>query len=1528
VLDPSSQLVGALGNSSLWTKYGIYTAMLGDDSSGDYHHLLFQGIEQITSDFPRYDLGPVLSELKAANKLDAREPLPQYVGGTSTDILIGLKSSELQPRLLLTLPSGLGVYRCALRDCWGSNIAFGGPHELVTKVNKRFYGFSVTHLSVLLTTLQSPLAPLWLSSSESTPPSMSPLSIPMSSKQSVFLDTTPVNSSDASHCGLPATSSLSTLEMEHQPQCSAQQSKQKDPPLTAKAKIPLSKVRRLMDGDADPILSYRCPKCEDCQDCKASPTLKTSSLRERAEQKLIEASVHIDYKSKQTLVRYPFLSDPVAFFTKHYAGKDSNLGQARVVYFQQCRKGTKDKEGMRAEMQKLIDAGFIAPMATLPESAQTAIHTSKVRHYFPWRAVSKPDSVSTPTRLVVDPSMSLFNLNVAKGDPQLASMFSILLRSRASPALWSADVKKLYNMLVLTEECLPYSLFLYNPSLDPNSEPQVYVLLRAWYGTASTAGQATYALKRLGHDHTQSHPLGSKVLLNDTYVDDLLKGTLSKAHSLEEVAQVQDILARGGMSLKFVCYSSEPPPEASSLDLDSMTILGYKYLPEPDLLGINIGEVNFQKKVRGAKPPNKSPCNTPDSIQEALDAMPYLTRRHVVAKAAEIFDPLGLLEPFKAMLKRQLSNLNSIDWDDPIPESDQQFWRDQLKLWPSLREIRICRSTVPSDAVTPFQARLICVTDASTVCAGACVYLSFRLSSGGWSSQLLTAKSRLVTNSVPRNELEAIVMGAELTFAVAISLSLPLQSVTIASDSLVAISWALNERARNKTFVFNRILTIQRYLRWIRELLSLTEEVELAHIPGELNAADCLTKGMISLEDLSLDSPWQTGLEWMRLDLDLMPLTRYSDISLPPDDVAKFLSETISEDALLASNTSGQTHSCLYPSSTPFGETTLCVVNPLPPDLRLPSLISLTVDPSTGSASMLHQENLLLSNLEPGTVHLLNPVHLGWSKANRVLSRVVEFLVKTLHKVHSRSASQLMRESLTPKCPLCLVAGDLLKTGPDAVNPPQVPCDTPPFDSLSDSAQTQVLTSAIGTIVDYYWNHRSSILCKARLPPKEMVQYQEDSTNKLLFYKGRLNKDSKISVIDLDLLDLSFLDGREINLCNPCIMPDTVIFYAFTMWVHLHSAPHMGLESTLQQLSKRFHPIRPRKVLGKLLGDCVKCKILRRKVLEHEMAKHKAPRLTLAPPFTFVMGDLAQDFYTKSRFSGRQTMKAPALVLCCLLSGATAIYMLEDWSTQSVMQALERHGCRYGFPSQLFVDSGSQLKKLASVTYSITDLSNMLSAKFACDVVVSPPKSHSSQGRVERRIGLIKTALSKLNESAFLLSFLGWETLFNRIANDLNNLPIARASSTGITRPEWTILTPNRLLLGRNNKRSMIGPLVIDATPSLALERLQAAQEEWYRIFTRQLHLFVPSPKWFHSDDVQIGDVVLFFLSEHMKASGTTWHYGMVTAISGLTLTIEYTVPPSNTKKSLQRSKRDVIRIASESELDFNSEAHALRSCQ
>ena len=43
-------------------------------------------------------------------------------------LLIGMAAVSLMPRFLCTLPSGVAVFRSALKDKYNSNLIFAGPH--------------------------------------------------------------------------------------------------------------------------------------------------------------------------------------------------------------------------------------------------------------------------------------------------------------------------------------------------------------------------------------------------------------------------------------------------------------------------------------------------------------------------------------------------------------------------------------------------------------------------------------------------------------------------------------------------------------------------------------------------------------------------------------------------------------------------------------------------------------------------------------------------------------------------------------------------------------------------------------------------------------------------------------------------------------------------------------------------------------------------------------------------------------------------------------------------------------------------------------------------------------------------------------------------------------------------------------------------------------------------------------------------------------------------------------------------------
>ena len=91
-------------------------------------------------------------------------------------------------------------------------------------------------------------------------------------------------------------------------------------------------------------------------------------------------------------------------------------------------------------------------------------------------------------------------------------------------------------------------------------------------------------------------------------------------------------------------------------------------------------------------------------------------------------------------------------------------------------------------------------------------------------------------------------------------------------------------------------------------------------------------------------------------------------------------------------------------------------------------------------------------------------------------------------------------------------------------------------------------------------------------------------------------------------------------------------------------------------------------------------------------------------------------------------------------------------------------------------------------------------------IVVSNAKAHSERGRVERRIHALRESLEKLGVNTTVpMTCMQWETLFSRISNALDNLPLARGNRSNRLALGYEIITPNRLKLGRNNARSLEG---------------------------------------------------------------------------------------------------------------------------
>jgi hypothetical protein len=328
-----------------------------------------------------------------------------------------------------------------------------------------------------------------------------------------------------------------------------------------------------------------------------------------------------------------------------------------------------------------------------------------------------------------------------------------------------------------------------------------------------------------------------------------------------------------------------------------------------------------------------------------------------------------------------------------------------------------------------------------------------------------------------------------------------------------------------------------------------------------------------------------------------------------------------------------------------------------------------------------------------------------------------------------------------------------------------------------------------------------------------------------------------------------------------------------------------------------------------------------RRTVELELADFPGARTTIAPPFYAVQMDIAMGFPVTPVVKGRDPPKANALVIVCLLTSASSIHALDSTSTVSVISALERHSSRYGVPAKLYVDSGSQLLKLKDAKFSLHDVHSCDVNGVRFDVIVSTPKAHQAQGRVEAKVKQIRRMLQIMSKSTDEShTLLGWETVFARISDALDDLPIARGGPSAASDLGWDIITPNRLKLGRNNHRQLSGTIQLNNSPQSILEKNRRIQETWYGIFKDRVLLMLPKSDKVSDRPVRIGDVVIFVFDDNRNQELWEWRLGVIERlVSRTTVEIRYVTRPGGERRLINRSVRNLSVVLPSDELPPSS---------
>nr|XP_044248843.1 uncharacterized protein LOC123002543 [Drosophila takahashii] len=472
------------------------------------------------------------------------------------------------------------------------------------------------------------------------------------------------------------------------------------------------------------------------------------------------------------------------------------------------------------------------------------VHRTEIpaNHYFiPHHCVLKPESSTTKLRVVFDASCkttSNKSLNdiLYAGPTVQSELFAILLRFRTHKYVFTADIEKMYRQVWIHPDDQYHQLIVWR--MNPSDDLKYYRLKTVTYGTTSAPFLATKCLDYLSEKAKDQFPLGSSALKHDFYVDDCLTGANSVAEAVQIQKELNKILLPSGFKLRKWCSNNgqilTDVPEADTIKtvkLDetlkhySVKTLGLVWMPQRDQL-----------------------CGRSQKSEASI-----ITKRVVSSESAQIFDPLGLFAPVvvKAKIFMQTLWTLNLSWDDELPQELQNDWKNYRSDLQALNSMQIPRHIY--NEKVPVHQEVHTFVDASERAYGAAVYIRATYKNNQISVRLLCSKSRVAPSAketLPRLELCAALLGAELTHRVRKDLRLPIEKASgyFWTDSTVVLSWINASSAAYHTFVSNRIAKIQ----------AVSDPSQWRHVSSANNPADVLSRG-IAASKLSEHTLWLYG---------------------------------------------------------------------------------------------------------------------------------------------------------------------------------------------------------------------------------------------------------------------------------------------------------------------------------------------------------------------------------------------------------------------------------------------------------------------------------------------------------------------------------------------------------------------------------------------------------------------------------------------------------------------------------------------
>ncbi|XP_045115478.1 uncharacterized protein LOC123507035 [Portunus trituberculatus] len=608
------------------------------------------------------------------------------------------------------------------------------------------------------------------------------------------------------------------------------------------------------------------PKCGSCR-CGRCSLKGHLTIKEEREVNLIENGLTYDRERKRWIAEYPWIRDPNDLQNNYSMAYARLKSTERRLNKRECSYAQKYCE----QIQDMIDRGVARKL-----TKEEMLNYEGPVLYLPHHEVHKPESRSTPLRIVFNSSASYMgsSLNdfLAKG-PDCLNILGVLLRFRQDFVGLIGDIKKMYNSVDISLFDQNCHRFLWR-EMDADRVPDHYALTTVTFGDRPGGAIAMIALRKTSEMSNQC-PKAKKLIECNSYVDDLLTSVVDHSEAHRLMKEVEHMLSMGGFEIKEWTVSGDRNVSLMHpkiVDSKEEKVLGLSWDPQEDLFMFKV-QLNFSRKMKNCF---QGPYLTVGDIEKELPAV--LSRRMILRQAASIYDPLGMVTPFtlkmKLLMRELVVNMSAdgkkLGWDEAVDEEFHRKWKLLFKEMFEMEHISFKRCLKPKDAVG--DPDLVVFSDGSMKAFGAVAYVRWHLMDGSIECTLVASKSKLAPLrkvTVPRLELCGTLLSCRLRQFIEEEMEWSFDTVVHITDSEIVRGQIQKESFRFNTYVGNRIAEIQ----------EKSQPSEWYWVSTDNNVADLCTRGCRpSL--LHENSTWQLGPEFLRFPKEDWPISQHCSVEI------------------------------------------------------------------------------------------------------------------------------------------------------------------------------------------------------------------------------------------------------------------------------------------------------------------------------------------------------------------------------------------------------------------------------------------------------------------------------------------------------------------------------------------------------------------------------------------------------------------------------------------------------------------------